>query len=62
MWPFYFIYQRKYQQTYNILGCFDTGKLSESGFRNGSETVIATADNSPTAQNGFKAPCWGQHT
>jgi hypothetical protein len=31
MWPSYFIYQHKYQQTYQIMGCFDTGKLSDSG-------------------------------
>ena len=30
MWPSYFIYQHKYQQTYQIMGCFDTGKLSDS--------------------------------
>jgi hypothetical protein len=30
MWPSYFIYQHKYQQTYLIMGCFDTGKLSDS--------------------------------
>jgi hypothetical protein len=40
MWPSYFIYQRKYQQTYKIIGCFETGKLSESGFRNGSVTPV----------------------
>jgi hypothetical protein len=31
MRPSYFIYQHKYQQTYKIMGCFDTGKLSDSG-------------------------------
>jgi len=30
MWPSYFIYQHKYQQTYQIMGCFHTGKLSDS--------------------------------
>jgi hypothetical protein len=30
--------------------------------RDGSYTIIETAKNSPTAQNGVKAPCWGQHT
>ena len=40
IWPSYFIYQRKYQQTYKIMGCFDTGKLSESGIRNGSVTPV----------------------
>ena len=40
MWHSYFIYQRKYQQTYKILGCFDTGELSESGIRNGSVTPV----------------------
>ena len=40
MWPSYFIYQHKYQQTYKIMGCFDTGKLSESGIRNGSVTPV----------------------
>jgi hypothetical protein len=35
-----FIYQRKYQQTYKIMRCFDTGKLSESGIRNGSVTPV----------------------
>ena len=36
MWPSYFIYQHKYQQTYTIMRCIDTGKLSEIGIRNGS--------------------------
>ena len=40
MWPSYFIYQHKYQQTYKIMGCFDTGTLSESGIRNGSVTPV----------------------
>ena len=40
IWPSYFIYQRKYQHTYKILGCFDTGKLSKSGIRNGSVTPV----------------------
>jgi hypothetical protein len=40
-----------------------SAQISAVGCRNGSETVIVTADiNSPTTQNGFKAPCWGQHT
>jgi hypothetical protein len=40
MWHSYFIYQHKYRQTYKIMGCFDTGKLSESGNRNGSVTPV----------------------
>ena len=40
MWHSYFIYQHKYQQTYTIMGCFDTGTLSESGIRNGSVTPV----------------------
>jgi hypothetical protein len=41
MWPSYFIYhQHEYQQTYKIMGCFDTGKLPESGTRNGSVTPV----------------------
>ena len=40
IWPSYFIYQRKYQQTYKIMSCFDTGKLSESRTRNGSVTPV----------------------
>jgi hypothetical protein len=40
IWPSYFIYQRKYQQAYKMMGCFDTGKLSESGIRNGSVTPV----------------------
>ena len=42
----------------------DWAPISAIGCRNGSETVIVTVvvDNSPTKQNGFKAPCWGQHT
>ena len=40
MWHSYFIYQHKYQQTYKIMGCFDTGTLSESGIRNGSVTPV----------------------
>jgi hypothetical protein len=40
IWPSYFIYQRKYQQTYKIMRCFDTGQLSESGIRNGSVTPV----------------------
>ena len=40
MWPSYFIYQHKYQQTYTIMRCIDTGKLSESGSRNGSVTPV----------------------
>ena len=40
MWPSYFIYQHKYQQKYKIMGCFDMGKLSESGNRNGSVTPV----------------------
>ena len=30
----------KHQQTYKIMGCFDTGKLSESVIRNGSVTPV----------------------
>ena len=30
----------KHQQTYKILGCFDTGKLSDSGTKNGSVTPV----------------------
>jgi hypothetical protein len=37
-------------------------QFQQSAAENGSETVIVTADNSPTARNGVKAPCWGQHT
>jgi hypothetical protein len=40
MWPSYFIYQHKYQQTHKIMVCFDTGKLSKSGTRNGSVTPV----------------------
>jgi hypothetical protein len=40
----------------------DWAPISAAICRNGSETVIVTADNSLTAQNGFKAPCWVQHT
>ena len=40
MWPSYFIYQHKYQQTYKIMGCFDTYKLSDSGTRHGSITPV----------------------
>ena len=29
-----------HQQTYKIMGCFDTGKLSDSGIRNGSVTPV----------------------
>jgi hypothetical protein len=42
MWPSYFIYQQKYQQTYKIMGCFDKGKMSDGGtekrLRNGPFT------------------------
>ena len=30
----------KHQQTYKIMGCFDTGKLSDSGTKNGSVTAV----------------------
>jgi hypothetical protein len=40
MWPSHFIYKHKYQQTYKIMGCFVTGKLSEGGTRNGSVTPV----------------------
>ena len=29
-----------HQQTYKIMGCFDTGKLSDSGTKNGSVTPV----------------------
>ena len=40
MCPSYFIYEHKYHQTYKFLGCFHTGKLSESGTRNGWVTPL----------------------
>ena len=40
----------------------DWEPFSAVGCKNGSETVIETVVNSPTAQNGVKASCWGQHT
>jgi hypothetical protein len=40
----------------------DWAQISAVSCRNGSETVIETAHNSPTTRNRFKAPCWGQHT
>jgi hypothetical protein len=40
MWPSYFIYKHKYQQTYKIMEYFDTGKLSEGGTRNGLVTPV----------------------
>jgi hypothetical protein len=40
----------------------DWAPISAVNCRNGSETVIVTAENSTTAQNWIKAPCWGQHT
>ena len=39
MRPSYFIYQHKYQQIYKIMGCFDTGKLSDSGTGKRLKTV-----------------------
>ena len=48
MWPSYFIYRHKYQQTYKNLGCFDTGKLSDSG-----KTVFAWP---PTINGWVTAP------
>ena len=33
------------------------GPISVVGCRNGLETVIVAAENSPTAQNGFKTAC-----
>ena len=41
---------------------YDWAPISAVNCRNGLGTVIVTADNSPTAQNGLKAPCWVQHT
>jgi hypothetical protein len=38
--PILFINTNNYQQTYKIMGCFDTGKLLESGNRNGSVTPV----------------------
>ena len=40
MCPSYFIYEHRYHQTHKIMGCFHTGKLSESGTRNGSVTPL----------------------
>jgi hypothetical protein len=45
MWPSYFIYQHKYQQTNQIMGSFDTGKLSD-------RETKKRLRNSPFAENG----------
>ena len=40
MCPSYFIYEHRYHQTYKIMRCFHTGKLWESGTRNGWVTPV----------------------
>ena len=49
IWPSYFICQYKYQHTYKIMGCFDTGKLSDSG----TEKRLS---NGPFAENARGRP------
>ena len=73
MWPSYFIYQHKYQQTYQIMGCFDTGKLSDSEtekrLRNGpfaenarlqclARVHHALERSAPDNLPGWCAACW----
>ena len=73
MWPSYFIYQHKYQQTYQIMECFDTGKLSDSEtekrLRNGpfaenarlqclARVHHALERSAPDNLPGWCAACW----